>query len=105
MVSEIPEQIARLRALPRSELLDLWQELYKKAAPQGVRREILIPFLAYKIQENACGGLKPKILAELHRITKALDRITFLETVAGVPGSIGATLRHLASLRRMKRDK
>jgi hypothetical protein len=74
MVSEIPEQIAILRALPRSELLDLWQELYKKAAPHGVRREILIPFLAYKIQENACGGLKPKILAELHRITKALDR-------------------------------
>ena len=40
------------------------------------------------------------------RITeqKALTRIVFLETVAGVPGSIGATLRHLASLRRMKRD-
>jgi len=33
-----------------------------------------------------------------------LNRIVFLETVAGVPGSIGGTLRHLASLRRMKRD-
>jgi len=35
---------------------------------------------------------------------KWLTRIIFLETVAGVPGSIGATLRHLSSLRRMKRD-
>jgi hypothetical protein len=33
-----------------------------------------------------------------------LARIIFLESVAGVPGSIGATVRHLASLRRMKRD-
>lgn len=35
---------------------------------------------------------------------KALTRIVFLETVAGVPGSVASTLRHLASLRRMKRD-
>jgi len=33
-----------------------------------------------------------------------LTRIVFLETVAGVPGSVAGTLRHLASLRRMKRD-
>jgi hypothetical protein len=33
-----------------------------------------------------------------------LNRIIFLETVAGVPGSIAGTMRHLASLRRMKRD-
>ena len=30
--------------------------------------------------------------------------VVFLETVAGVPGSVASTLRHLASLRRMKRD-
>ena len=35
---------------------------------------------------------------------KWLTRIIFLETVAGVPGSIGATLRHLTSLRKMQRD-
>jgi hypothetical protein len=35
---------------------------------------------------------------------KALNRIVFLETVAGVPGSIAGILRHLASLRRMRRD-
>ena len=35
---------------------------------------------------------------------KALSRIIFLESVAGVPGSVASTLRHLASLRRLKRD-
>ncbi|CAE7216388.1 unnamed protein product, partial [Rhizoctonia solani] len=33
-----------------------------------------------------------------------LMRILFLETIAGVPGMVAATLRHLRSLRLMKRD-
>jgi len=33
-----------------------------------------------------------------------LNRIIFLETVAAVPGSIAATLRHLGALRNMERD-
>ncbi|KAF8964210.1 mitochondrial alternative oxidase [Flammula alnicola] len=33
-----------------------------------------------------------------------LDRILFLETIAGVPGMVAATLRHLTSLRLMRRD-
>jgi Protein of unknown function (DUF2924) len=74
MALPIPHQIARLRALSRSKLLDLWQKLYQKAAPHGIRREILVPFLAYRIQENAHGGLKPTALAELLRIAKALEK-------------------------------
>lgn len=74
MASSIPDQIAKLRTLSRSELLDLWQKLYNKAAPPGIRREILVPFLAYRIQENAHGSLKPTVLAELRRIARALDR-------------------------------
>jgi len=33
-----------------------------------------------------------------------LNRILFLESIAGVPGMVAATLRHLTSLRRMERD-
>lgn len=74
MASQITDQIAKLRTLSRSQLLDLWQKLYNKAAPPGIRREILVPFLAYRIQENAHGGLKPTTLAELRRIARALDK-------------------------------
>ncbi|CAM9114341.1 unnamed protein product [Discosporangium mesarthrocarpum] len=35
---------------------------------------------------------------------KYLNRIIFLETVAGIPGMVAGALRHLSSLRRMKRD-
>lgn len=33
-----------------------------------------------------------------------LIRFIFLESIAGVPGMVGGMLRHLRSLRRMKRD-
>jgi Alternative oxidase len=35
---------------------------------------------------------------------KYLNRVIFLETVAGIPGMVAGSLRHLSSLRRMKRD-
>lgn len=35
---------------------------------------------------------------------KWLTRFLFLESVAGVPGMVAASLRHLHSLRRLKRD-
>jgi len=34
---------------------------------------------------------------------KDLNRVIFLETVAGIPGMVAGTLRHLTSLRRMRR--
>lgn len=37
-------------------------------------------------------------------VEKYLTRIVFLETVAGVPGMVGAMIRHTTSLRSMRRD-
>jgi hypothetical protein len=72
-MEEVPGQIAGLRALSRQELLVLWRKLYGKNAPVGMRRELLAPFLAYKIQENAYGGLKSSVRAELLRISQSLE--------------------------------
>jgi hypothetical protein len=35
---------------------------------------------------------------------KVIRRVIFLETIAGVPGMVAGMLRHMGSLRRMKRD-
>ncbi|KAI9850334.1 MAG: Alternative oxidase, mitochondrial precursor [Thelocarpon superellum] len=45
---------------------------------------------------------QPRTFAMTER--KWLVRFVFLESVAGVPGMVGGMLRHLHSLRRMKRD-
>jgi len=34
----------------------------------------MVPFLAYKIQEKAYGGLKPSTRAELRRIARSLEK-------------------------------
>ena len=70
----ITDQIAQLGSLSRQELLDLWQKLYRRAAPQGIRRELMVPFLAYRIQENAYGVLKPATRFKLRRIARELEK-------------------------------
>jgi hypothetical protein len=67
-------QIAHLPSLSRQQLLDLWRKLYGKAAEPGIRRELLIPFLAYRMQEHAYGGLKPSTLSELRRIARDMEK-------------------------------
>ena len=76
MRADIPHQIAQLHALSKRRLLDTWRTLYKRAAPDGIRRELMIPFLAYRIQENAYGGLKPSTRSELRRIARGLEKST-----------------------------
>jgi hypothetical protein len=76
MDAGIAGQIAQLRGLSRPQLLDMWQELYQRAAPPGIRRELLIPFLAYRMQEHAYGGLKSSARSELRRIARDLEEST-----------------------------
>jgi hypothetical protein len=61
-----------LPAFSREQLLELWLKVHGREAPSGIRRELLVPFLAYKIQENAYGGLKSAVRAELLRISQNL---------------------------------
>ena len=42
--------------LPRAQLLALWQKNFGTAST-SLRRELLIPVLAFRIQEKAYGGL------------------------------------------------
>ena len=76
MAESIPGQMTKLHNLSRQQLLDMWQKLYQRAAPAGIRREFLIPFLAYRIQEQAYGGLKPSTRSELRRIARDLEKPT-----------------------------
>jgi hypothetical protein len=72
--NNIREQLAKLPSLTREQLLELWQKLHRRAAPPGIRRELMIPFLAYKIQENTYGGLKPSTRSQLRRIAQDLEK-------------------------------
>jgi hypothetical protein len=73
MVDKVDAQIKELLKLSRMQLLEKWQALYNRAAPKGIRRELLVPLLTYRIQEIAYGGLKPSTLSELRRIAREIE--------------------------------
>jgi hypothetical protein len=52
--------IRRLPSAGREELLKLWQENFGGPASPGLRRSLILPILAYRIQERAYGGLDPE---------------------------------------------
>lgn len=53
-----------------------------------------------EVAKSQITGQKPFAMNE----RKYMIRNVFLESVAGVPGMVGGMLRHLGSMRRMKRD-
>ena len=64
----------------------------------GYKHDVEVPKKAS--DSNAVTGTKPYAMSE----RKWLIRFVFLESVAGVPGMVAGTLRHLRSLRKLKRD-
>ena len=44
--------------MKRAALRQLWEELFGKLPHPRLRRELLIPILAYRVQEKTYGGLK-----------------------------------------------
>ena len=66
-------------------------------------------FSGYRHDKEVAAGTKdPRNASQGKKFAmderKWIIRFVFLESVAGVPGIVGGMLRHLHSLRRMKRD-
>lgn len=62
--------LAQLPTMERKELLKLWRDLFDRVPGPALRRETLIPILAYRVQEKAFGGLKESTLKRLHELAK-----------------------------------
>jgi hypothetical protein len=71
---DVEQQVRQLTTLSRMELMRLWKGLYKRDAPAGIRRELLIPFIAYQLQAQVYGGLKCSIHTNLLRIASQFQR-------------------------------
>ena len=58
MWSEVSAKVKELPGLKTHQLRELWLELFAKPPHPKLRRDLMIPILAYQIQENVYGGLK-----------------------------------------------
>jgi hypothetical protein len=68
MATEIATKLQELPQLSKPKLLTLWQELFAKPAHPRLRRNLMIPVLAYRLQEQAYGGLKPSTRKRLQKL-------------------------------------
>jgi hypothetical protein len=57
-----------LPRLTKPELLSLWHELFAQPAHPKLRRDLMIPILAYGIQEQVYGGLNPMTRKRLQQL-------------------------------------
>lgn len=76
--------LVKIENMPASALRALWRELIGGSAATRLRRELLVPILAYKLQERAYGGLKPATRTHLRRIAASLatDKSALLTRVS-----------------------
>ena len=74
MSTEISTKLEELPHLPKPELLALWQELFAKPAHPRLRRNLMIPILAYRLQERVYGGLKPSTRKRLQKLAAELQQ-------------------------------
>jgi hypothetical protein len=82
--ADIEARLLALEALMTADLRIEWRRLYRATPPTRLSRDLLIRGVAYKIQEQASGGLSLGIRRMLRVLATGSDR----------PGGAAATPRH-----------
>ena len=89
--SALMDEIDRLREATGSDLKERWRTLYGGAAPRRIGRDLLVRALAYRIQEQALGGLKPstrRLLAKVAADASARRAILLAPEPDLKPGTV-----------------
>ena len=60
--------LARLQEMDHKELRQHWGELFGREPSQGMRRNHMVPILAYRAQEKAFGGLRESTVRTLREL-------------------------------------
>jgi hypothetical protein len=64
----LEREIAALPEMNIAQLRAKWWQRLKEAPPLHVRKQLFVPILAYKLQEQAYGSIKPEIRRQLEKI-------------------------------------
>jgi hypothetical protein len=80
------QHLATLPMMDRRALQGLWERLFLKPPNPSLRREVLIPILAYRLQEKQFGQLRSSVERKLNKRFSAakdvrelrLDRMKFV---------------------------
>jgi hypothetical protein len=85
-------RLARLKSSSVAELKQLWRELYGSEPPHHISRELLTRAVAYRIQEQVYGGLKPATHRLLLRLANEAQAGRLLKPEPAAGASAGTVL-------------
>ena len=71
---DVSEILKTLPEMSKAALCQRWQECFSKPAPEGIRKELMVRMVAYRIQEQAFGGLNPKTRRRLDQMAAAISK-------------------------------
>lgn len=86
-VLSLNARLSSLRDLHKPALADLWQRLFKTDPPPGMRKELMLKFVAYGMQEQAFGSLGHGSHRHLRELANAI------EPDSNTPGSPRPTVK------------
>ena len=84
MPEPIEKRLAALPTMSKAELCDLWKQFLHADPSSDLRRDLMIPILAYRIQEQALGSLSARAQERLRQLSLAFEKGTD-SAVTGVP--------------------
>jgi hypothetical protein len=74
MPEPIPNRLDDLRRLDRDALTDLWRQFFDVLPAVKLRKDLMIPILAYRIQEKTLGPLKAGTRTRLRQLAEGFAR-------------------------------
>ncbi len=99
MPDPMTQRLGALPNLSKTALCELWKQLFNVSPPSQLRRHLMIPILAYRLQEQTFGSLRSVSRGRLRQLARAFE--------ANSSGSISAipTLKPGTRLVRQWRDQ
>jgi Protein of unknown function (DUF2924) len=74
MLDPVEKRLAALPTMSKAELCDLWKQFFQSAPSSRLRRDLMIPILAYGIQEQVFGSLGARARERLHQLSLAFEK-------------------------------
>jgi len=73
MPDPVEKRLAALPTLSKAALCDLWKQFFHSAPSSQLRRDLMVPILSYRIQEQAFGSLSARTQERLRQLSRAFE--------------------------------
>src|SRR5450759_1240831 len=74
MPDPVEKRLAALPTMSKAALCGLWKQFFHSAPSSELRRDLMIPILSYRIQEQAFGSLNARVQERLRQLSRACEK-------------------------------